>query len=316
MKKIIVLFLLLAISKLSQAAVPVIFSEGTVASAVEVNQDMNYFEGKFSTTSGHAHTGTDSKTLSTLGTITTGVWQGTVIDEVYGGTGLSSYASGDLIYATSDTGLARKARGSDGSILIASQLTKEPEWLAPGTSGQFLKSGGAVNPSYTKVDLASSSEVTGNLPVANLNSGTSASSSTFWRGDATWATAGIQYSDTRHYGASFTRDTSLASGTQAITGVGFAPKAVIIIAAESNIAGEVSVGFDTGIGGQDFCVTDYSNITAGAWYLVEDSIYDASSAGGSYAGTISTLGSDGFTVTWTKSGSPTGTLTIAYLALR
>lgn len=55
--------------------------------------------------------------ITTLGTITTGTWNATTIATTYGGTGLTSYTTGDIIYASATNTLARLAAGTEGKVL-------------------------------------------------------------------------------------------------------------------------------------------------------------------------------------------------------
>lgn len=58
--------------------------------------------------------------VTSLGTVTTGVWNGSAIGAVYGGTGLTSYTTGDLIYASGTNTLANRAAGAANQVLTMS----------------------------------------------------------------------------------------------------------------------------------------------------------------------------------------------------
>jgi len=55
--------------------------------------------------------------ITTLGTINQGTWNGSVIGEVYGGTGQSTYTTGDILYASGANTLDKLTLGASGKIL-------------------------------------------------------------------------------------------------------------------------------------------------------------------------------------------------------
>ncbi|MFC1653588.1 MerR family DNA-binding transcriptional regulator [Patescibacteria group bacterium] len=76
------------------------------------------------------------------GNIDAGTWTADVVGEAYGGTGQSSYAVGDLLYADGAASLARLADVAVGNVLLSGGVGVAPSWgqvtLGTHTTGDYV----------------------------------------------------------------------------------------------------------------------------------------------------------------------------------
>jgi hypothetical protein len=167
--------------------------------------------------------------ITGVGTLAVGTWNGTAIGAVYGGTGLTSYAVGDIIFASGTTTLSTLPDVATGNALISG--------------------GVGVAPTYGKIGLTT--HVSGTLPIAS--GGTN--------GTAAPTAGAVAYGTGTAYAfssAGSSNQVLLSGGTGAPT---WATQSTLAVGTATNLAGGAAsqIPYQSGAGTTAFI----SNGTAG-----------------------------------------------------
>lgn len=214
---------------------------------------------------------------------------------------VGSDAQGDVYYRNGSGTFTRLGAGTDGQVLRTQGAGANPTWSTITESLITLADNTTNDVSTTKHGL---------VPKAPNDT------AKFLRGDATWQTpssSGVQYTDTRFKVGTLSRDLTAAGGDVSYTGVGFTPKAIIFFTALSGGLDWGGWGFSDGTShvsiDREADAKFYPNTSNFAFTI-------GSSAGNYQKAIVKTFDADGFTLTWTKASSPTGTGVVLYLAIR
>jgi hypothetical protein len=123
------------------------------------NSTINLSGGEFSIKTSYA----GQLSITTLGTITAGTWNGTTIGTGYGGTGLTSFTSGGAVYATSTSALTTGTLPTTaGGVGLSTYTAGDMLYYASGTTLSTLAIG-------TNNHVLTSN---GSAPVWTANTGT------------------------------------------------------------------------------------------------------------------------------------------------
>lgn len=75
--------------------------------------------------------------ITTLGTVATGTWDATTIATTKGGTGLTGFTAGDMIYASDTDTLAKLAKGTANQVMYMNSAGTAPEWRTAAAGAAF-----------------------------------------------------------------------------------------------------------------------------------------------------------------------------------